>query len=220
MGNLPHTLVGSVVWGSEETPLLMFSWFLPERNSTSRRFLLWRFTSRLFPSLLSVCKRKTDSVLVWKNEGDVNVSNRHLQRCMWRNSWKTLPKLATFRLKKRSQFTICRRLRSAPHRNHPWAASLGHRPAIPHGEHRIPCSTSLGSLPGSRELILLPKKYPALFFGYLPYLERCGFPPLAFLLCQRSVSSWLPHRGMQLSCPDSLCQFQHEGNPSQPYNLH
>lgn len=101
MGNLPHSLVSSVVWGSEETPFLMFFWFLPERNSTSRRFLQWRCRSRLLPSLPSICRRKTDSVLTRKKEGDVNVSNRHLQRCVWRNSWQTLPELVTLRLKRK-----------------------------------------------------------------------------------------------------------------------
>lgn len=52
-------------------------------------------------SFPSICQRKTDSVLTWKKEGDVNVSNRHWQRCMWGNSWKILPKLVTFRLKRK-----------------------------------------------------------------------------------------------------------------------
>lgn len=64
-GEFASALVSSVVWGSEETPLLMFSWFLPGRNGTSRRFLLWM----VLPSLPSICQCKTDSVLAWKKRG-------------------------------------------------------------------------------------------------------------------------------------------------------
>lgn len=217
MGNLPHTLVSSVVWGSKDTPLLMFSWFPPERSST-RRFLLWRCKSRLLPSLPSICQRKTDSVLTWKKDGDVKVSNRHWQRCMWRNSWKILPKLVTFRLKRKASIyhmqmayiitSDCDR----KHRNL-WSsqkAPMSSIPAIPDGEHRLPCSASLGSHPGSQELILLPKMYPVLFFGYSSYLKRCGFTSLGLLLCHRRVSSCWQMTGL-ISWPDSLCQFQHEG---------
>lgn len=232
MRNLPRTLVSSVVWGSEETPLLMSSRFLPERNSSSRRFSLWRCRSRLLPSLPSICQRKTDSVLTWKKEGDVNVSNRHLQRCMWRNSWKTLPELVTFRPKRKvsiyhRQMTYIstsdcdRTSQKAPISSIPETQTCH-----PRGRTQASLLDLPGKSPRIQRVNLAPQNVSCPFLWLLIWFEKVWFHlPGASPVpekCQLLLAGdWLPHREMKLSCPviHSASSSMRE-NSSQPYNLH